>query len=116
MATNNLTPEMDLRTRDFFVAIISDKTILGGTPATRRALLSSLLMMLNYDQMPNGAFVEKGKARQVPYGTQGDYKDEWQADEERAIEAINNKDSSEASASEQAESTEVREGILPEDV
>lgn len=118
MAINNLTPEQDLATREFFRVVVKDNTYLALSPASRKSLIGSLLTALNYNWLPNGSFVSKGTVISMPYGSTdySKYPDEWVADEERARENIDTKDTIEASASSESSDTEVREAVLPEDV
>jgi len=118
VAENNLTPKDDLATRDFLLTVVNNESYLADLPASRRDLISTLLMALNYDWLPNGSFVRKGQNIVMRFG-QSDYSaypDEWPADKEKAIEALNSKDTVEASASEPSADTEVRKAVLSEDV
>ena len=118
MAQNKLDPVSDLATRTFFKVVAYNPQYLKDSPAHRRQMLAILLEALNYQQLPNGAFVSKDTNIAIPFGSSdwSAYEDEWDADTERAYEAINIKDTTEAGASSESESAEVREAVLPEDV
>ncbi len=127
MAKNVLTPEQDLLTRQFYVEIAQvTEALLPNTPAFGRQLRSILLLLLNYDLLPNGVFVTKGTTVTKKLGSEdySAYPDEWVTDLGRALadveinkhEANNNTDTSEASTSEPSKNTEVRETVLPKDV
>ena len=61
MAKNNLTPEQDLLTRRFYVEVAEKaEALLPDAPVNARNLRATLLMLLNYIQLPSGAFVEAG--------------------------------------------------------
>ena len=118
MATNNLTPSQDLVTRALFKAVVADESYLNNNPASRKKLISLLLMALNYTWLPNGSFVATGTNISMPFGSSdySKYPNEWDADEERANEALNTKDTVEASSSSESSGAEVREAVLPENV
>ncbi len=127
MAKNVLTPEQDILTRQFYVEVAQKaEALLPNTPAFGRQLRAILLLLLNYDQLPSGAFVTKGTTITKAFGSvdYSSYTDEWVTDlgealadvEMRKHEANKSTDTSEASASEPCEDTEVRETVLPEDV
>lgn len=119
MAKNNLKPEVDLVIRDFFEYMQGDPSILGDSPARRRSLLGTLVDLLGYKQLPNGAFVSKDLEIKMPFGSSdySRYPDEYAEDKEKALEATSMDTSGpEASASEPSEDTEVREAVLSEDV
>ena len=118
MATNKLRPESDLATREFFTAVTSDEKYLQDSPAHRRQIIAILLEALNYMVLPNWAFVSRDANVSMQFGS-SDYSrwpNEWEADEEVARAAIEAKNTPEASTSSEAEDTEVRESVLPEDV
>lgn len=121
MAKNQLTPEQDLITRQFYKDVVISGNALVNSPAHKRQLRAIVLELLNYDQLPNGSFVEKGKNITYTFGKEADYSkfpDEWEEDEKRAKEAVaNNGDSSSSSSTSQsAKSAKVREAVLPEKV
>jgi len=118
MAKNQLSARQDLITREFFQEVATQGNTLNGSPAHKRQLIAILLEMLDYDILPNGAFIKKGTKVQMEYGSKdySAYPNEWDTDEERSREAIKDQDTPETSASVKAESAPVREGILPEDV
>ena len=127
MAKNVLTPEQDLLTRQFYVEVAQKaEALLPNTPAFGRQLRAILLLLLNYDLLPSGAFVTKGTKVKKAFGSTdySAYKDEWATDLGVALadveinknEANNNTDPSEASTRESSEDTKVRETVLPEDV
>ena len=116
MAKNILTPEQDLLTRHFFV-IVGERieALLPNSPASGRTLRGILLQLLNYDQLPSGAFVTAGTpiTRSLGDNTYSSYPSECEDDYQRALEELDNEggqntDSSEASSSVEAEDTEVR--------
>lgn len=127
MASNTLTPEEDLLTREFYATIAAHgDRLFPGSPASARQLRAIILLLLNYDQLPNGAFVTRGTNIDVPFGSNdySKYKDEWMEDLGKtlaAVEILKNEarkdiNTSKASASESSEDTEVGETILREDV
>ena len=118
MAQNNLTPEQDLLFRQMFKTVYEDTRILKTSPSHRRQFLAICLEVLNYMQLPNGNFVRAGMDISVPYGTNdfSMFPCEWEADEERANAALRDSSGPTASASSEAEDTEVREAVLSEDV
>jgi len=123
MAKNEMKPYQDLLTRRFFKEVALDaEALMPGAPASARQLRALCLFLLNYDQLPNGAFVEKGTNVSYPFGNAdyNKYKDEWEDDlaatKEKLNETDNDKDTVEASTSESTEGTEVRTSVLPEDV
>ena len=117
MATNNLTPEQDLLTRDFFT-MLNKTEYLKNHPSQRRQLNAILLGALNYQVLPNGAFVSKDTNVTVVYGSGNydAYPDEWEADTRRSYEAVHPKDTSKASTSGKSKNTKVRKAVLPKDV
>lgn len=127
MAKNNLTPEEDLLTREFYATIAArGDQFFSGSPASARQLRAILLLLLNYDQLPNGTFVTRGTKIDVPFGSNdySKYKDEWMEDLAKSLAAVEiskneankDNDTSKARASEPSEDTEVGETILREDV
>ena len=116
MANNTLTAEQDVLTRQFFVRVAErTEALLPNSPASGRALRGILLQLLNYDQLPSGAFVTAGTAitRSLGDNTYSSYPNEWEDDYQRALEELDNEggqnsDSGEASSSVEAEDTEVR--------
>lgn len=116
MAANKLTPEQDITLRKFFKAVADDDTFMSAQ--SRSYIMRAILKELNYQWLPNGAFITSGTPISVKFGTTNTdaYECEWAADEERAIEAITLKDTPESSASSESADTEVREAVLPEDV
>jgi len=119
MATNNMTPEQDLLTREFFRQIVQNNSLFPTDPAGQRAMASAVLQLLNYDYV-GGAFVTKGTKRTRPFSGQHELECEWIADLEKATEQLNEAYKStstpEADSSEQATDTEVRQAVLREDV
>lgn len=142
MAKNNLTPEQDLLCRRFYIEVAEKaEALLPDTPVHAQRLRRTILMLLNYRQLPNGAFVQADKAISRSFGNPdySAYTCEWADDAQRAWEALALEDeqeytdepedeedwgtiakdvesASETSGSVEAEDTEVRETILPEDV
>jgi hypothetical protein len=118
MAMNKLTPEQDLMTRDFFLMIANEDSYLSKNPSMRRTLITTLLHALNYNWLPNGSFIDKDTTLVMQYGTSdySKYPNEWDTDKERASAQVNSKGTPETSSSESAESAEVRETVLSEDV
>jgi len=128
MAKNVLTPRQDLLTREFYVEVAERvEHMLPDSPAYGRQLRAILLLLLNYDRIKSGAFIEKGQSVQIEFGSNdySAYPDEWAADYDAAVAAIAigegneedyGTDTSEASASEQAEDSALREAVLSEDV
>jgi hypothetical protein len=120
MASNKLTPQQDLLTREFYIEVAEKADdLLPDTAAHGRHLRAILLALLNYDQLPNGAFISKGQSVKLDYGSRdfSGYPDEWQADYDFAVAAIalesanettDDQDTSEAGTSESPESSEVR--------
>ena len=128
MAKNALTPQQDLLTREFYVNVAEKaEDFLPNAPAYSRQLRAICLLLLNYDRLPGGAFIEKGQMLKIDFGSNdfSDYPCEWADDVATALEAIgevtgneitNDTDTSEASTSESSEDSEVREAVLPQDV
>jgi hypothetical protein len=136
MAKNNLTPEQDLLVREFFVEVAEKfESLQPDAGAYGRQLRAICLLLLNYDQLPNGSFVTKGTPIAREYGTRDydDYPDEWQADfaaavakvatlegrveyEEEQNNEVEAEDTSETSTSEPSENTSVWKTILSKDV
>ena len=122
MAKNNLPAELDILTREFYegVALQAEK-FMPDNPVGARRLRGIILDMLGYQVMNNGARIDKTLKPKNTFGQQTDYVDEWKDDLKRNLEALenetdNNQDTTETSTSESAESAEVREAVLPEDV
>ena len=118
MAKNNMTPEQDIITREFFTAVVQDTNLFPQNPAMQRSLYSYVLHLLNYDLI-DGAYVEKGKTTSRRYGEAATVTCEWNADTRRAQEALNEDSGSgedEADSSKSSTDTEVREAVLREDV
>ena len=113
MAKNNLTPEQDLLTREFYeqVALLAED-FMPDHPASARQLRGTILDMLGYRQLPNGARIDKDIEVKGKFGTDlyEGYADEWYEDADKAKAAI------EASTSKSTEGTEVRTSVLSEDV
>ncbi len=122
MATNNLTPEQDLLTREFFEQVAIRDEFLPNDPAIKRSVVAGLLTALNYDWLPNGHFIEKGANLQYRFGSSSPdydaYDDEWEDDKRRAEDAIANytEDTPPTRTSKSTESAKVREAILSEDL
>lgn len=124
MANNTLTARQDLLTREFFVTVAEQtEDLLPNSPASGRSLRGILLQLLNYDQLPNGAFVAKGTEITYKFGhaDYSSYENEWESDYQRAIEELdneggNNTNTTETSTGESSTDTEVRQTILSEDV
>lgn len=88
MAKNAMTPDQDILTRRFFIEVAEKaESIIPDAAASARQLRAILLMMLNYDQTPDGKFVEKGVLRTRPFGNNdfSAYECEWEKDFEAAI-------------------------------
>lgn len=113
MAKNNLTPEQDLLTREFFQRVASDESLFPDDPVGRRNMLACIVRLLGYTGTTN---------KTVRFGqtSVSDITEEWAADEARAREALNEAsngaDSDEANSGESPESSEVRETVLREDL
>lgn len=119
MAKNLLKPEQDVLFRQFYTMLINNPEVLEESPAHRRQLVAICLEALNYRQLSNGAHISRDVVVSVPFGGSIDetkYPDEWVIDTENAYEAIGGEDTLEASPSSEAESAEVREAVLSEDV
>lgn len=118
MAKNLMTPEQDLLTREFYSTVANDSTLFPSNPVLQRNLVSTCLTLLNYDYI-SGCYVEKAQAR--TRGLQGEVRVtcEWATDAQRAMEAVDESDSSgedETYSSEPPKDSEVRETILREDL
>jgi hypothetical protein len=116
VAKNALTPEQDILVRRFYVEVAEvAEGLLPDSPASARTLRGVLLQLLNYDQLPSGAFIEKGKDISIPYGSTdySAYPCEWEKDFEKAI---NNLGSDQTSTSEPAPNTTLWEAVLPKDL
>lgn len=116
MAANKLTPEQDINVRSIFRIIADDPTLM--SKQSRSKIISTLLKELNYTMLSNGKFIDRQKLVTVRFGStdMDAYECEWAADEEKALEAIANNDTVEASSGSETTDTEVREAVLPEDV
>lgn len=123
MSVNDLTPQQDIATRQFFMLVVQD--LVKKNPSLARALTISCLDLLNYDLI-DGKFVTRvtDHARVRPYGN-SDFKDlkcEWVKDYTAALKAggkdvqRNHQDSIDPSASVEAESAEVGEAVLQREV
>ena len=119
MANNTLTPDQDVQTREFFINVAEQtEALLPNSPASGRTLRGILLQLLNYDQLPSGAFITAGTpvTRSLGDNTYSEYPCEWEEDYQRAIEELDNEggpvyndtDTSETSTSIETEDTEVR--------
>ena len=100
---------------------------LPDAPVFARQLRAICLLLLNYQQLPNGTFVDKSLEIKLPYGSSdySAYPDEWAADFDAALSAIalgvgnetsDDIDTGEASTSESPSNTTLREAVLPKDV
>lgn len=124
MAKNILTPEQDLLTREFFLAVAAKADgLLISNPAYARQLRAIVLLLLNYQPGPDGGFIEKGTVlhRSLSGKSQGKVEDEWPADAAAAQKAFDNEanndpNTSEASTGESSEDTPIRQTLLPEDL
>lgn len=124
MANNTLPADLDLLTREFYESVaLKAESFIPDQSGSARQLRAIILDMLGYRQLPSGARIAKDIkiTRPLNDASFSGFKDEWAADTTRALEALenednNDKDTVEASSSEQAEGTEVRETVLPEDV
>ena len=123
MAKNSLTTEQDLLVRVFWDKVCQDPNVLPSEPVSIRRLRRLVLDLLNYDVLPNGAYVQRGSKVKTKLGETSfaDYPCQWKADTERALAAQaaekrtqrgadeevtdNDQDTDKASSSEQAESS-----------
>lgn len=119
MATNNLTPEQDLLTREFFQKVSNDPALFPSDPVGQRNMNQCILRILNYVYI-EGAYITPGKVIKRSFSETAHAECEWEADTNRAMEAIdeanNSKSTNQADSSESATDTEVREAVLREDV
>jgi hypothetical protein len=120
MATNILTPELDLLTREFFQKVANDTSLYPSNPVLQRNMCNTIMMLLNYDYV-QGCFVERtDKSPQYGYMGKQEAVCEWEADTKRAMEALDeaNKGTStdQADSSEPTTDSEIRETVLREDV
>lgn len=118
MADNNMTPEQDLITRDFYTKVLSDESLFTGDPVGRRQSLGLCRRLLGY-MIVGGVHVspEVASGVVVKLGETPDVQDEWADDTRRAQDEANQSEgTNEADSSVEAESAEVREAVLSEDV
>ncbi len=88
MAKNNLTAEQDLLVREFFVEVAEKfESLQPDAGSYGRQLRAICLLLLNYDQLPNGAFITKGTVVSRTFGSDdySAYPDEWQVDYDAAV-------------------------------
>ena len=118
MAQNNLTPQQDLVTREFYTTVASDDGLLPSAAAHARQLRAICLALLNYIQLPNGAFIQADTKVQIGFGSNdySAYPNEWEADERRSNEAIMRESDTAPSTRSQTAYSKVREAVLPKDV
>lgn len=118
MSKNSLTPEQDLITREFFVVVAQQGHGLEDTPGNASHLRAICLGLLNYQQLPSGAFIDTKTKVTVEFGSQNydAYPCEWEADARRANDAVNPKSEPETSPSSKSTYSKVRKAILSEDV
>jgi hypothetical protein len=122
MAKNNLTPEQDIITREFFNIVASNEDLFPQNPAMQRQLCAVIIShLLNYEVV-GGKFIESGTrpARSLYNNEALDVACEWRRDHKKALEAINgpNNDTStdEADSSEPASRPTLRQTLLRKDV
>jgi hypothetical protein len=128
MAKNNLTPEQDYITRQFYANVAANPDLFPQDPVGQRNMIGVLLRLLNYT-IVNGKFVEIGTVTSKTLGGTVEVTCEWDDDMRRAIDALdstelegaineasNSTSTSEADSSVEAEDSEVRETLLREDV
>ena len=122
MAKNNLTPQQDIATREFWALVASGESLFPGNPADWITLQKIVLKLLNYEVTTDGRYVEAGGRSSYRWGTNpaDDRPDEWESDYQRALEACNEDDNSADTAAsdsgEPSSDTPVREAVLSEDV
>lgn len=87
MAENSLTPEQDVLTRAFWQKVANDPDIFPTEQVSARRLRRLILDLLNYDVLPNGAFIQRGSKVQVKLGdtTYSNYPCQWERDTRRAM-------------------------------
>ena len=116
MSKNSLTPAQDVITRDFYQDVLCDPSLLVDNPVARRNAIRLCLTLLGYIVV-DGKHVDPDKLGGYKLGGTIECVDEWEDDTRRAHDALSKtKDTSEADSSVEAEDTEVREAVLPEDV
>jgi len=121
MAKNNLTPQQDVATRQFYVLV----ALKLGEQASSRALKQMCLDLLNYDLTQDGRFIEKDAGRSYRWGTKPEDIGgpcEWVDDYKRAIKqggknaSNNHKDTFTPGGSEPTTGAKTRKALLREDV
>lgn len=74
-----MTPEQNLRIRQFYTEVVQDPTLFPGNPVGQRALANECLRLLNY-VVVDGKFIDKDKVQSAKYGQQVAYECQWEAD------------------------------------
>lgn len=120
MAQNNLTPEQDLLTREFFQKVSNDKSLFPDDPVGQRNMNQCILRLLNYDYI-NGAYITKGQTLSRSLTGSTPVECEWMADTVKAQkEYSGNEDSGsskdKADSGKPTKNTKVRKAVLREDV
>jgi len=118
MADNNLTPEQEILTREFYQNIASDKSLFADDPVGHRNMMRIILTLLNYDYV-DGAYITKGTKLTRYLTGKSNVTCEWEEDTLAALEALNGDNSSstdQTDSSEPPEDSEIREAVLREDV
>jgi hypothetical protein len=126
MAKNNLTPEQDVLTREFYVQVALAPNTLPDNPALKRQLGAICLNMLNYNRLTDGRFISKGKKIKMAYGQQPsleEYPDEWAEDYQAALQGmekeeitLENKGENKADSSKSSKSSKIWKALFPKDV
>ena len=115
MAKNNLSPEQDVLTREFYVKVATDDSLFPSNPAQARQLRAVIISLLGY-AIVQGKFVSPEKVNSRSYFSQADYEDEWMIDYKAALAALEGADEAtendtsedEADSGESTEGSEVR--------
>jgi len=118
MASNQMTPEQDVLTREFLQQVVFDRGLMTRAGVSGRTLQGACLELLNY-VIIDGKYVDKALVKNRPFYGQLELDCEWEQDTRRSMEALDESNSSgedEANSSEPSTDTEVREAVLREDV
>lgn len=126
MASNNLTPEQDLLTREFYTQVAMKNDLFPSDPVGQRNLMACLIRLLGYVVVDN-KFVDPAKVKNLKrsIGSPSNVVDEWHTDTQKLIEALEEKEFNEATNSnssnkadsgESSKDSEIREAVLREDV
>jgi hypothetical protein len=116
----NLTPKQNILVRQFYSDIIGNDSLFTGDLQRYRGYAARLCTDLLGYVLVDGKFIYLSDVKPTTYGQKNVYEDRWESDYKDVLEAANetdsNTDTDEADNSVEAESAEVREAVLPEDV